>query len=85
MIGVIFARRHPFIIPPCLRLLREVFFIPSKRDTMQMDDDADKYIVIGFDKSRKLLEILYNRIDNETINVFHAMKFRNVFLYLLDE
>ena len=49
-----------------------------------LDDDVDKYIVIGFDKSGKLLEILYNRIDDDTINVFHAMKFRNVFLYLLD-
>ena len=49
-----------------------------------LDDDADKYIVIGFDKSGRLLEILYNRIDDETINVFHAMKFRTIFLYLLD-
>ncbi|MCL1812317.1 MAG: hypothetical protein FWG29_02205 [Treponema sp.] len=49
-----------------------------------LDDDANKYIVIGFDKTGNLLEILYNRIDDVTINVFHAMKFRNIFLYLLD-
>jgi hypothetical protein len=49
-----------------------------------LDDDANKYIVIGFDKSGKLLEILYNRIDDDTINIFHAMKFRNIFLHLLD-
>ena len=49
-----------------------------------LDVDADKYIVIGFDMSGKLLEILYNRIDDESINVFHAMKLRNIFLYLLD-
>ena len=49
-----------------------------------LDDDANKYIVIGFDKSGKLLEVLYNRIDDDTINVFHAMKFRNIFLHLLD-
>jgi hypothetical protein len=49
-----------------------------------LENDCDKYIVIGFDKSGKLLEILYNRIDDNTINVFHAMKFRNIFLYLLD-
>ena len=49
-----------------------------------LDDDCNKYIVIGFDKSGKLLEILYNRIDDDTISVFHAMKFRDIFLYLLD-
>jgi len=49
-----------------------------------LDDDENKYIVIGFDRSSNLLEILYNRIDDETINVFHAMKCRNIFLHLLD-
>jgi len=49
-----------------------------------LDDDLNKYIVIGFDKSSNLLEILYNRINDETINVFHAMKCRSIFYYLLD-
>ena len=50
-----------------------------------LEDDENKYIVLGFDSSGNLLEILYNRIDDETINVFHAMNCRRIFLHLLDE
>ena len=49
-----------------------------------LEEFENKYIVVGFDNSRNLLEILYNRIDDESINVFHAMKCRNIFLPLLD-
>ena len=48
------------------------------------EDDENKYIVLGFDNSSNLLEILYNRIDSETLNVFHAMKCRSIFYPLLD-
>jgi hypothetical protein len=40
----------------------------------------DKYIVIGFDLKGNPLEIMYNPIDDDTINVFHAMKARRTFL-----
>jgi len=49
-----------------------------------LEEYENKYIVVGFDNSGNLLEILYNRMDDETINVFHAMKCRNIFLHLLD-
>jgi len=49
------------------------------------EDDENKYIVLGFDNSSNLLEILYNRIDSETLNVFHAMKCRSIFYPLLDD
>jgi hypothetical protein len=49
-----------------------------------LEEYENKYIVVGFDNSGNLLEILYNRMDNETINVFHAMKCRNIFLHLLN-
>ncbi|MDR0684922.1 MAG: hypothetical protein LBF83_07320 [Spirochaetaceae bacterium] len=49
-----------------------------------LEDDEHKYIIVGFDQTGTLLEILYNRIDDETVNVFHAMKCRNIFLPLLD-
>ena len=49
-----------------------------------LEDDENRYIVLGFDNSGNLLEILYNRIDDETINVFHAMKCRKIFFHLLD-
>ncbi|MDR1496011.1 MAG: hypothetical protein LBS67_03715 [Clostridiales Family XIII bacterium] len=46
-------------------------------------DFADKYVVIGFDTAGNPLEIMYNRIDDDTINVFHAMKARKIFLTTL--
>jgi len=50
-----------------------------------LEDYENKYIVLGFDNSGNLLEIFYNRINDETINVFHAMKCRSIFYPLLDE
>jgi hypothetical protein len=49
-----------------------------------LEDNEDKYIIVGFDNSSNLLEILYNIIDDKTINVFHAMKCRSMFFHLLD-
>ena len=49
-----------------------------------LEEYENKYIVVGFDNYGNLLEILYNRIDDESINVFHAMKCQNIFLHLLD-
>jgi uncharacterized DUF497 family protein len=45
-------------------------------DGLIEEDDEDKYIAIGFDKSGKLLEVFYDYIDEETVKVFHAMKCR---------
>jgi len=50
-----------------------------------MEEHENKHIVLGFDNSGNLLEIFYNRMDDETINVFHAMKCRSIFYPLLDE
>jgi len=47
-------------------------------------DPEDKYLLIGFDRAGNLLEILYNEIDEEWINVFHAMPCRNKYLPLLE-
>jgi hypothetical protein len=43
----------------------------------------EKYAVLGFDQSGTPLEILYNPIDNNTINIFHAMKARKSFIKML--
>jgi hypothetical protein len=40
-------------------------------------------LIIGFDRKANLLEIMYNIIDEDTINVFHAMKCRKNFLPLI--
>jgi len=38
--------------------------------------EEEKNLLIGFDTNANLLEILYNVIDDQIINVFHAMKCR---------
>jgi len=48
------------------------------------EDDETKYLIIGFDKSGNLLEIMYNFIDEEKIKVFHAMKCRKQFYERLE-
>ncbi|GMO62447.1 MAG: hypothetical protein Ta2G_21560 [Termitinemataceae bacterium] len=40
----------------------------------------DTYGLVGFDCIGNPIEIMYNRIDDKTIEVFHAMKCRPSFL-----
>ena len=42
----------------------------------------DKNLLIGLDKRLNPLEVLYNEIDEHTVNVFHAMKCRKAWLDL---
>ena len=41
--------------------------------------DETKYLAVGFDQSGRLLEIMYNHLDDEIVKVFHAMKCRRQF------
>ena len=45
---------------------------------------TDKHLLIGFDKSADLIEILYNELDEDTVRVFHAMKCRSLFKELVN-
>jgi len=47
------------------------------------DEDFDKHLLLGFDSNGNPLEIMYNIIDEQTINVFHAMKCRSIYYHLL--
>jgi hypothetical protein len=47
------------------------------------DESDNKHLVIGFDRNANPLEIMYNVIDEDTINVFHAMKCRKGFLHFI--
>jgi len=49
-----------------------------------LDEANDRHLLIGFDTNGKLLEILYNVIDENTIRVFHAMKCTNEYIKLLN-
>jgi hypothetical protein len=58
-------------------------------DGIVEEDDENKYLVLGFDEAGNLLEIMYNlideqAIDEQAINVFHAMKCRRAFYPLLN-
>ena len=39
----------------------------------------NKFLLIGFDLSGRLLEVMYNLADEDTANVFHAMICRKEF------
>ena len=41
-----------------------------------MEKYINKYMVIGFDLKGKLLEVMYNLVNEDTANVFLAMKCR---------
>jgi hypothetical protein len=41
-----------------------------------LEKHINKYLVIGFDVKGTLLEIMYNLVDEDTANVFHAMRCR---------
>jgi hypothetical protein len=44
--------------------------------TAAIEGLPDKYAVIGKDRAGNHLEVIYNTVDNNTINIFHAMKVR---------
>jgi hypothetical protein len=41
-----------------------------------LEKHINKFLLIGFDLKGNLLEVMYNLVDEETANVFHAMKCR---------
>jgi hypothetical protein len=45
----------------------------------------NKYIVLGTDRAGNLLEIIYNEMEDGTLNVFHAQPCRTIYLPLLKE
>jgi propanediol dehydratase small subunit len=47
------------------------------------DEIDNKFLIIGFDRNANLLEVMYNVIDDDTINVFHAMRCRKQYLHLI--
>jgi hypothetical protein len=49
-----------------------------------LPEDEEKYLLIGPDRNGNLLEIMYNVFDDDTINVFHAMKCRKTYEKLLN-
>jgi hypothetical protein len=48
-----------------------------------LGDYENKYLLLGYDTKGTLLEIMYNIIEDENINVFHAMPCRRAFYNLV--
>ena len=46
---------------------------------------TNKYLLAGFDRSGNLIEVMYNLVDEDIANIFHAMKCRNDVLRKLRE
>ena len=42
-----------------------------------LKDEDDIFVIIGFDTIANPMEVFYNFIDDETIEVFHAMYLRD--------
>ena len=48
-------------------------------------EDADnKYLLLGFNTNGNLIEVMYNKIDDDSINVFHAMPCRKAYRKLIE-
>ena len=45
-----------------------------------LESYINKWLVIGYDTAGNLIEIVYNLIDDETVNVFNAMLCRKKFV-----
>ncbi|GHV75552.1 hypothetical protein AGMMS49942_03730 [Spirochaetia bacterium] len=50
-----------------------------------LDDSPGKHLLLGFDRNGTILEVLYNIIDENSINVFHAMNCRGIYFPKLDD
>jgi uncharacterized DUF497 family protein len=50
-----------------------------------VEDAENKHLLLGFDHNSNLIEVMYNRIDEDSINVFHAMPCRKAFYDMIDE
>jgi hypothetical protein len=50
-----------------------------------MEGFDNKYLVVGFDMNGNLIEVMYNLVDEDIANIFHAMKCRREFLKMVQE
>ena len=63
--------------------IRFAFETARYEGSIDEEESDNKYLVIGFDRNALPLEVMYNVIDENTINVFHAMRCRKNFLHLI--
>ncbi len=62
--------------------IRHVMRHPLHEQLLEMY--TNKWLLIGYDITGNLIEIAYNIIDDNTVNVFHAMPCRKKYISQLD-
>ena len=80
--GIIFNRaafRHDVTEADILRAF-ETFIYEDP-----IEDADNKFLLLGFNCKGNLIEVMYNRIDEDTINVFHAMPCRPAYRKMIGE
>jgi hypothetical protein len=50
-----------------------------------IEDAINKHLLLGFNIKGNLIEVMYNRIEEDSINVFHAMPCRRAFREMVEE
>jgi len=50
-----------------------------------IEDAVNKHLLLGFNVNGNLIEVMYNRIDEDSINVFHAMPCRKAFREMISQ
>jgi hypothetical protein len=50
-----------------------------------MEPFTNRYVLTGFDTHGLLIEVMYNYLGGDRVNVFHAMKCRDTLLELLEQ
>jgi hypothetical protein len=63
--------------------IRSAFETAKYDGSIDEEESDNKHLVIGFDRKINLIEVMYNIIDENTINVFHAMRCRKSFFHLI--
>jgi uncharacterized DUF497 family protein len=76
------AFKHGYVVADVYKSFETYFYdgdiVPDE------EDSENKYLLIGLDTKANLIEIMYNVIDENTINVFHVMKCRKIYLDLIE-
>ena len=49
-----------------------------------IEEVDNKYLLLGFNLQGNLIEVMYNRINEDAINVFHAMPCRRAYRKLVE-
>ena len=59
--------------------------LETKIHDVSLEELPEKYAAIGFDRTGNAIEVFYNPINDNSINVFHAMKLRNSTIKMLGQ